>query len=58
MSTIDPRDRKSRNLDPAAADARQKKRIARARREAPASYAARIIRELETMQERMADRDY
>lgn len=54
---IDPRHRKSRNLDPAAADARQKRRIARAKRETPDAYAARILRELEHKQERADDFD-
>ena len=54
---IDPRHRKSRNLDPAAADKRQKRRIARAKRETPDQYAARIMRELERKAERTDDFD-
>jgi hypothetical protein len=49
---IDPRHRRTPDLDPAAADARQKRRIARAKRETPDQYAARIMRELERKSER------
>lgn len=49
---IDPRDRRTPSLPPSEALRRERERIARAKREAPAAYAARIIRELETMEER------
>ena len=54
---IDPRHRRTPDLDPAAADKRQKQRIARAKRETPEAYAARILRELERKAKRTDDFD-
>ncbi len=51
MNAIDPRDRRTPDLSPAELARREKQRIARANREAPASYAARILRELDALEE-------
>ncbi len=55
MNSIDPRDRRTPDISPAELERREKQRIARANREAPANYAARIMRELDAMQERSED---
>lgn len=56
--TIDPRNRRTPDLSPDDLAKREKRRIARANRETPDAYAARVLRELETMQERTEDADY
>jgi hypothetical protein len=55
---IDPRDRRTPDVDRATLDKRHKRRVARSKREAPAAYAARIMRELEGMQERTEEPEY
>ena len=58
MKAIDPRDRRTPDMSPAALAKREKQRVARSKRETPDHYAARVLRELETMQERTNDADY
>lgn len=51
MKPIDPRDRRTPEASQEELRRREHDRIRRANREAPADYAARILRELEALEE-------